>query len=53
MKYDSDAKKYYVHESGTRSSGNLAGLGISNCLIVIPENITNPEAGEIVECIKI
>jgi molybdopterin molybdotransferase len=53
MSYDSAAKKYYVQESGTRSSGNLAGLGMSNCLIVIPENITNPEAGDLVECIKI
>jgi molybdopterin molybdotransferase len=53
MSYDPQAKKYCVSESGSRSSGNLAGLGISNCLIVIPEDITDPQEGDLVECIKI
>lgn len=53
MSYDPKTKNYYVNESGSTSSGNLAGLGISNCLIVIPEDIINLDPGDMVECIKI
>jgi molybdopterin molybdotransferase len=53
LKFDADSKKYYVNVPGSQSSGNLAGLGNSNCLIVIPEEMTNPAAGEEVECIVI
>ena len=38
---------------GEQSSGNLAQLGKSNCLIIIKENKINTKAGEIVECIMI
>lgn len=53
LKFDSASKKFTVHESGSQSSGNLAGLSDSNCLIVIPEDMINPPAGEEVECITI
>jgi molybdopterin molybdotransferase len=53
LKFDAESKKYYVSVPGSQSSGNLAGLGNSNCLIVIPEEMTNPTAGEEVECIVI
>jgi len=53
MRYDSNSKKYFAIESSTRSSGNLAGLGKANCLIVIPEDITSLNAGDLVECIRI
>jgi molybdopterin molybdotransferase len=51
--YDASSKKYYVSVPGSQSSGNLAGLSNANCLIVIPEEMTNPAAGEEVECIII
>ena len=38
---------------GEQSSGNLAQMSKSNCLIVIDENKINTKAGEIVECIMI
>jgi molybdopterin molybdotransferase len=38
---------------GEQSSGNLAQLSKSNCLIIIEENRINTKAGEIVECIMI
>ena len=53
MRYDSNSKSYYAQESSSRSSGNLAGLGTSNCLIIIPEDVTSLNAGDLVECIKI
>jgi len=53
LKFDSDSKKYLVSVPGSQSSGNLAGLGNSNCLIVIPEEMISPHAGEEVECIVI
>jgi len=53
LKLDDGSKKYYVSLSGSQSSGNLAGLSNSNCLIVIPEEMINPATGEEVECIMI
>jgi molybdopterin molybdotransferase len=53
IRYIPEVKIYFVKESGSRSSGNLAGLSNSNCLIVIPEEVINPPAGEKVECIII
>ena len=53
LKFDAVTKKYYASVPGSQSSGNLAGLGNSNCLIIIPEEMTNPAAGEEVECIVI
>jgi molybdopterin molybdotransferase len=53
LNFDSVSNKFFVKESGHQSSGNLAGLGISNCLIVIPEDVLNPIAGEEVKCIMI
>ena len=53
LKFDADSKKYLVSVPGSQSSGNLAGLGNSNCLIVIPEEMISPHAGEEVECIVI
>jgi len=53
LKPDAASKKYYVSVPGSQSSGNLAGLSNSNCLIVIPEEMTNPAPGEEVECIMI
>jgi molybdopterin molybdotransferase len=53
FKQDNASKKYYVRVPGSQSSGNLAGLSNSNCLIVIPEEMTNPATGEELECIMI
>jgi molybdopterin biosynthesis enzyme len=53
LKFDNASNKFIVKESGSQSSGNLAGLSSSNCLIVIPEDIINPDAGEEVTCIMI
>jgi molybdopterin molybdotransferase len=53
LKFDVLSKKFLVKVSGSQSSGNLAGLSNSNCLIVIPEEMINPPAGEEVECIII
>ncbi|MDR3610041.1 MAG: molybdopterin molybdotransferase MoeA [Ignavibacteriaceae bacterium] len=53
LKFDNASNKFTVKESGSQSSGNLAGLSSSNCLIVIPEDIINPDAGEEVTCIMI
>lgn len=38
---------------GQQSSGNLVQMSMSNCLIVIEEERTNPQEGEEVECIMI
>ena len=53
LKYDAPSKKFTVRISGSQSSGNMAGLSNSNCLIVIPEEMINPSAGKEVECIII
>jgi molybdopterin molybdotransferase len=53
LKFDASSKKFMVKVSGSQSSGNMAGLSNSNCLIVIPEEKINPPAGEEVECIII
>ena len=45
--------KYFVKKVGSQSSGNLAEMGKSNCLIVVEEERMNPLKGEIVECIMI
>jgi len=38
---------------GEQSSGNLAQLSKSNCLIIIKENRMNTKTGELVECIMV
>jgi len=53
LKSDAASNRYFVSVPGSQSSGNLAGLSNSNCLIVIPEEMTNPAKGEEVECIMI
>ncbi|MGK9369078.1 molybdopterin molybdotransferase MoeA [Melioribacter sp. Ez-97] len=37
----------------SQSSGNLVEMSASDCLIVLPEEIRNPQKGDIVKCIKI
>ncbi|HUX60592.1 MAG TPA: hypothetical protein VMV32_04725, partial [Ignavibacteriaceae bacterium] len=49
----SDEGKYYVKKVGNQSSGNLAEMGKSNCLIIVEEDRMNPRTGETVECIMI
>jgi molybdopterin molybdotransferase len=53
LKLDIASKRYSVSIPSSQSSGNLAGLSDSNCLIVIPEEMINPTAGAKVECIII
>jgi molybdopterin molybdotransferase len=53
IRFDSISNKFLVKQSGSQSSGNLAGLSNSNCLIVIPEEMVNPPEGEEVICIMI
>jgi molybdopterin molybdotransferase len=53
LRYDSKINKFFVSVTGSQSSGNLAGLSYANCLIVVPEDKTDPETGEDVECIMI
>ena len=53
LKSDAASNRYFVSVPGSQSSGNLAGLSNSNCLIVIPEEMTNPATGEEVKCIMI
>ncbi|MDR3667077.1 MAG: molybdopterin molybdotransferase MoeA, partial [Ignavibacteriaceae bacterium] len=53
IKFDAKLKEFTVNVPGSQSSGNLAGLSDANCLIVIPEEMTNPGKGEDVECIMI
>jgi molybdopterin molybdotransferase len=53
LKYDALSKKFIVTVSGSQSSGNMAGLSNSNCLIVIPEEMISAPAGIEVECITI
>jgi molybdopterin molybdotransferase len=53
LKSDAASNRYFVSVPGSQSSGNLAGLSNSNCLIVIPEEMTNPTTGEEVKCIMI
>ncbi|HLA68076.1 MAG TPA: gephyrin-like molybdotransferase Glp [Bacteroidota bacterium] len=38
-----------VRSTGTQSSGVLTSLMHANCLIVVPEDVRNPSAGDIVE----
>ena len=42
---------YEVIVQGKQSSGNLAGLGLSNCLIVMKEDRNILSKGDLVECI--
>lgn len=42
-----------VKKVGSQSSGNLAEMGMSNCLIIVEEERTNPAAGDVVECMMI
>jgi molybdopterin molybdotransferase len=53
LRYESKLNKLFVSVPGSQSSGNLAGLSYANCLIVIPEEKMNTNAGEDVECIMI
>jgi len=45
--------KFLVKKVGSQSSGNLAEMGKSNCLIIVEEERMNPHKGEVVECIMI
>jgi len=45
--------KYLVRKVGSQSSGNLAEMGKSNCLIIVEEERMNPRKGETVECMMI
>jgi molybdopterin molybdotransferase len=49
--YDQNTKSYLVEKVKNRSSGNIANLGNSNCLIIVDENRTHVGKGEEVECI--
>ena len=50
----SDAhKSYSVSNIGSQSSGNMAGLSNSNCLVVLDEEKNIYEQGDMVECIRI
>ncbi len=51
-RYGSDGK-FYVGKMGSQSSGNLAEMGKSNCLIIVEEDRTNPHKGDVVECMII
>ena len=53
LRYETESKKYFVTEAGHQSSGNLSGLSMANCLIVVPEEILNPKIGDEVVCIPI
>lgn len=53
IEYNSSCKKYFVEECGSQSSGNMSGLNVSNCLIIIPEEKMNPSAGEMLQCLQI
>ncbi len=44
---------YYVKKVGSQSSGNIAQMAMSNCLIVVEEERFNPAKGELVKCIMI
>ncbi len=44
---------YFVEKAGSQSSGNLAHMGRSNCLIIFKEEKMELNEGEIVECIPI
>lgn len=49
--YDFSEKTYYAKAAGAQSSGNMAGLNDSDCLIIFPEEKGIIENGEIVNCI--
>jgi molybdopterin molybdotransferase len=53
IRFDNISNKFLVKIMGPQSSGNLAGLSNSNCLIVLPEEMIDPQAGEEVSCIMI
>lgn len=53
IRYSKERESYIVEKSGLNSSGNIAGMSYANCLIIIPEERTNPKKGEKIECIKI
>lgn len=52
MLYKKD-EQYFVVDSGSHSSGDMAGLSNANCLIVIKEERISPKKGEKIECIVI
>jgi len=51
--YNDKNGTFQVRKMGSQSSGNLAEMGKSNCLIIIEEERRNPRKGEHVECIMI
>jgi molybdopterin molybdotransferase len=51
--FDSGFNCFLVESAGNQSSGAMASLSNSNCLIVIPEKKLRLEEGEFVECIRI
>jgi molybdopterin molybdotransferase len=53
IRFDNISNNFVVKIMGPQSSGNLAGLSNSNCLIVLPEEMIDPQAGEEVSCIMI
>ena len=46
-------KSFAVSNIGSQSSGNMAGLSNSNCLVILDEENNVYEKGDLVECIKI
>lgn len=51
--YNTDDNEYYVKDTGSASSGNMASLSNANCLMIIDENRLNPKKNERISCIKI
>jgi molybdopterin molybdotransferase len=48
-----ETKSYEVGNQSSQSSGNMAGLSNSNCLVILDEEKNIYEKGDLVECIKI
>ena len=53
LSYNLEMEKYEVKSSGLMSSGNMFGMSVANCLIVIKEDRLDPKTGEKIECIRI
>lgn len=51
--FNSEIGKYFVKAAKSQSSADMTRLANANCLIVIEEQRTNPQKGEVVECIMI
>jgi len=53
LHYNIEDNHYHVSDAGSASSGNMASLSNSNCLIIIEENKLYPKKNERISCIKI